>query len=222
MDGVVYGISKVLMNTALKIFGELYVEGKENVPKSGPFIVVSNHLSNLDPALLMASLPRRVYFLAKKRLFVYPIVSSFFRAYGAFPVETNGRSFPALHWAKKRLAENRGMAIFPEAHRKPKGGIGSPLSGVSLLGRISQAPIVPVGITGSEHIGPFWRVAFPTGKYSVKIGEPFILPTIPNKKSDRSILDPGLRESFLDSSTDMIMGRIASLLPKQYRGIYDS
>ena len=221
MDGVVYGISNVLMKAALKIFGELHVDGKENIPENGPFIVVSNHLSNLDPAILMTSLPRRVYFLAKKRLFAYPIASSFFRAYGAFPVGT-GRDLPALHWAKKTLSENKGMVIFPEAHRKPKGGIGSPLSGVSLLGRITQAPVVPIGITGTEHIGPFWRVAFPTGKYSVNIGEPFILPAIPDKKSDRSVLDPGLRESFLDSSTDIVMSKVASLLPKQYRGIYGS
>ena len=62
--GAVFSTSNVLMKWALRFWGNWQIEGQENVPQDGPLIVVSNHLSNLDPPLLAASIPRRLYFMA--------------------------------------------------------------------------------------------------------------------------------------------------------------
>ena len=84
------------------------------------------------------------------------------------------------------------------------------LPGVASLALKSQAPILPVGISGSEGMASPMRVCFPTGRMCVKIGRVFSLPSISGRPS----------KAVLGSLTDMIMERIASLLPLDYRGIY--
>ena len=66
----------------LRWFSDFTVEGQENIPKCGPLLVASNHLSNLDPAIVAAVLPRPPVFLAKQELFKYRIGSTLMRGYG--------------------------------------------------------------------------------------------------------------------------------------------
>jgi 1-acyl-sn-glycerol-3-phosphate acyltransferase len=82
--------------------------------------------------------------------------------------------------------------------------------GVALLALRSQAPILPVGITGTERLGSILRVFNPTGTIRVNIGTPFSLPIIEG--------NPG--REVLDSLTGMIMQRTAALLPPGYHGVY--
>ena len=79
---LIYNVSNFMMRGALRLFGDWKVEGKEYVPPMGPLIVVSNHLSNLDPPMLASSMPRRVHFMAKAGLFRNPIAAAFFRTLG--------------------------------------------------------------------------------------------------------------------------------------------
>jgi len=107
------------------------------------------------------------------------------------------------------LERGEAVVIFPEGTRS-SGGLRRPLSGVAMLHLRSQAPILPVAITGTEHLGPPWRVFFPTGTIGVRIGQPFTLPSIEGK----------LSRTQLAQLTDMIMQRVAQLLPPRYRGVY--
>ena len=75
----------------------------------------------------------------------------------------------------------------------------------------SNSAILPIGITGTEKLGSVVRVLNPTGKIQVNIGAPFSLPNIEGRPS----------KEVLTSLTDMIMERIAFLLPGEYRGVYD-
>jgi 1-acyl-sn-glycerol-3-phosphate acyltransferase len=208
--GVVFSTSNVLMKWALRFWGDWQVEGRENVPQDGPLIVVSNHLSNLDPPILAASIPRRLYFMAKRGIFHDPVVSSFLKAWGAFPLNRDGADISAIRWSLQTLERGGGLAIFPEGTRSPK-GIKNPISGVALIARKSGAPILPVGITGTESVGPPWQIAFPRGEFKVNIGTPFTAGQ--NYDSETSRND-------LEATTNDIMERVASLLPKNYRGIY--
>ena len=72
--GVVYGTSNLLLKSAFGTFGDLRVSGKENVPRRGALIVVANHLSDIDPALLNACIPRKVRYMAKAEFFEKPVV----------------------------------------------------------------------------------------------------------------------------------------------------
>lgn len=209
MAEVVYTISNIMMKGVLRAFAHWRVEGRENVPFHGPLIVVSNHLSNVDPPLLACSLPRRLHYLAKRNLFK-PIVGVFLRAYGVHPLNLDGRDIGAIRWAQRCLKRDGAVVLFPESHRNPFKGMQKGLPGAALLALWSQAPILPVGITGTERLGPLWRVAFPTGEITVRIGRPFSFPPVEGR----------VAKAQVQSLADMIMFRVAELLPERYRGIY--
>jgi len=209
MADTVYRVCRAGMRTVLRLFADWEVEGVENVPMWGPLIVASNHLSNLDPPLLTASIPRRLHFLAKRTLFK-PGVAQFLRAYGAYPLDRDGRDVGALAWALRLLQRDGAIALFPEAHRNPYRGMQRAVPGVALLALRSGAPILPVAITGTERLQPLWRIPFPTGRIRVRIGPPFSLPLVEGRPS----------REVLQALADQVMHRIALLLPPEYRGVY--
>ena len=207
--GLVYHSSNVIMKGTLHLFGDWRVEGREHVPSRGPLLVVANHQSNIDPPLLAASLPRRIYFLAKGELFTNPLTSFLLRAYGAFPLRRDGGDLSAFRWALGMLHHDAALGMFPEGTRSPE-AMRKAIPGIALIARRSGAPILPVGIVGSERIGPMWRVLLPTGEFRIRIGEPFSIPPAEGRVT---------REQ-MESLTNAIMERVASLLPESYRGVY--
>ena len=107
------------------------------------------------------------------------------------------------------LAEDRAVVIFPEGHRSPDHTMKEAMLGVAYLALKSQAPILPVGVSGTEKIRG-WRMPFPMCRMRANIGQPFTLPVIEGKPS----------RQVLGSMRDMVMGRIAAMLPEEYRGVY--
>ena len=202
-------VANFLQRMVLMAFAEWRVTGKENVPPHGPLIIVANHQSYFDSTLLSTSIPRRTRFLAKAGLFRWPVISSFFRLYGAYPLTRNTADVGAYRWALRQLGRDRAVVLFPEGTRSP-GRMKKAQAGVALLALRSQAPILPVGITGTEKLGSMFRILKPTGAIEVAIGTPLSLPTVEGR--------PG--REVLDSLTDMIMQRIAVQLPPAYRGVY--
>ncbi|MFH1560196.1 MAG: lysophospholipid acyltransferase family protein [Chloroflexota bacterium] len=207
--GVVYGTSNVLLKGALHIFGDWKVEGREYVPPKGPLIIVSNHQSNMDPPILAVSIPRRINFMAKRGLFHNPVASLFLKAYGAFPLNQSGNDLAAIQRSLKMLSRGAALVIFPEGTRSP-GAIRKAIPGIAMIALRSGAPILPVGITGTESIGPPWQIAIPRGEFKVRIGQPFSVPPMEGK----------VIRGQLEVITTMIMERVAALLPESYRGVY--
>lgn len=205
-----YHVCNFLFRTALKLFASLQVYGIENVPQSGPLIVVANHQSFVDPVLLGTVLPRRLRFLGKRSYFKGPIIRTILANYGAYPLNGSGKDLVALHWTFLQLEMDRTVVIFPEGTRNPgrMKYVASP--GVATIALKSQAPILPVGITGTERMGPIWRYVLPTGEISVTIGQPFSLPVMTGKIGRQELV----------RSTDIIMAQIAGLLPPSYQGAY--
>ncbi|MSQ13470.1 MAG: 1-acyl-sn-glycerol-3-phosphate acyltransferase [Dehalococcoidia bacterium] len=210
MADKVYRLSRLIERQIIRTLARCRVEGVGNVPPRGPLIVVSNHLSNMDPAVLMCSIPRRLHFLAKRELFK-PGVAQFLSAYGAFPVDKDANhDLKGFNWCRKLLERGGAICIFPEGTRHPTGGMRQAIPGMALLALRTQATILPVGITGTEGIGPIWRIFLPTGAFNLRIGQPFSLPVIEGR----------LQRPQLESFTTMIMQRVAMLLPLHYQGVY--
>ncbi len=193
----------------LRLFSDWSVHGEENVPPMGPLIVVANHVSNFDPPLVSASFPRRIWFLAKKELFKGP-GRWFFTAYGAHPVNRSATDPKAYRWALEKLATDQCVMIFPEGTRSRTGAMKKAQPGVVRLAMKSQAAIVPVGITGTNGKNSPLHVFRPTGRLRINIGRAFTLPDIEGRPS----------AAVLQSMTDMIMGRVAMMLPSEYQGVY--
>lgn len=202
-------VSNYLQALTLRSFADWQVTGKENVPPWGPLIVVVNHQSNFDPTLVSTSLPRRVSFLAKKGLFKSAIPAWFLRSYGAYPLDRENVDIGAYRWALRQLDAGQMIVIFPEGTRT-RGGMRKAQPGVARLALSTGVSLLPVGMTGTERLGTIFRVFNPTGKIRVNIGPPFTVPNIDGR--------PG--PEVLESMTDMIMQRVAALMPPEYRGVY--
>jgi len=207
--GIAYPVSNLLQRLTLSLFGDWQVKGRENVPPMGPLIVVANHQSNCDPSLLAVSLKRRIWFLAKDTLFHGPAATWFLRSYGAFPLHREGADITAYRWALSQLGQGRALVLFPEGTRS-NGALQKGGPGVVRLALKTQAPLLPVGITGTERLGHVTRTLMPTGKIRVNIGQVFSLPSVEGK------LNAQVQESMVDT----IMLRVAALLPESYQGVY--
>ena len=203
-----YYLGTALMKLLLLLFTRWQVEGRENVPSRGPLIIVANHLSLADPPLLSASIPRRIVFMAKKEAFRSLIMGPLVRAWRAFPVQRDRLDREALHRAQQVLEQGLVLGMFPEGRRSITTEMQRAYPGTSLVAIRNGAPILPVAITGSEKISPLGLLRRP--EIVVKIGEPLSLPPTDGKLTQRQ----------LAVATDIIMARIAELLPPSYRGNY--
>jgi 1-acyl-sn-glycerol-3-phosphate acyltransferase len=202
-----YRLMTGTMGAVVTVVGRYSVIGRENVPKDGPLIVVSNHLNNADPPLLGAAIGRRIRFMAKQELFQTK-AGIFYRWFGAFPVRRFEADLAALRRAQTILREGGVLGMFPEGHRSHGNGMGPPHPGTALIALRTGAPILPVGITGTEVIrSPKVLVQHPPIR--VVIGKPFRLPEAKRVSAAQ-----------VEAGTEEIMRRIAVLLPDRYRGLY--
>src|ERR671914_725610 len=120
------------------------IHGAEKVPKEGSLIVAANHRRYADPVFVPMAVPRRIQWMAKKELFVFPLVRFFFFI-GAFPVDRQKGGRAALRTALDLLAAGWALGIFPEGtRRKGYDPEEAPKSGVAVLATRGNAPVLPV------------------------------------------------------------------------------
>ena len=202
-------ICTAVQRLTLRLFADLKVSGEENLPATGPLIIVANHQSNIDPPLLAAVLKRHTWFLAKAVIFKGPIVRWFLGSWGAFPLRREEGDVRALRWIWHKLESGEAVVLFPEGTRNP-GAMRRAKPGVVQLAIRTQVPLIPIGITGTERLNNVTRVFNPIAKLRVRIGKPFTLPALEGKPKDEEI----------DALTEVVMGRIAELLPESHQGVY--
>ena len=204
-----YRIGRLVARVMMGTFGRIEITGLENVPPFGSVILAVNHQSNADPPVMVYTMKRPVWFMAKRGLFKGPVASYFLHAVHVFPVDRDGRDVDAVHWAIQMLRQDKVLLLFPEGTRSP-GKLRLATDGLTYLAMRSQAAIVPVGITGTEHLPGFARIVFPFRRITVSIGQAFTLPRIEGR----------VPREVLASLTTTIMERIAAQLPPEYHGAY--
>lgn len=190
------------------LFSDRSVTGRDNIPENGPVLVVSNHMNLADPPIISISLNRLSWFMAKEELFSNWFTGYFIRSFGAFPVKRGQIDRRAISHAIGLLKKGEVLVMFPEAARSTTGSLQPAYSGSALIAARSKVPILPVGISGTENMKGFWYIRHP--RIDVRFGKPFHLPP-PEGKVTRQ---------YLDDMTDLIMNRIAALLPEEYHGHY--
>jgi 1-acyl-sn-glycerol-3-phosphate acyltransferase len=154
------------------------VHGTEKVPKEGPLIVAANHRRYADPVFVPMAVPRRIQWMAKKELFVFPFARFFFFI-GAFPVDRQKGGRAALRSALDLLAADWALGIFPEGtRRKGYDPEDAPKSGVAMLATRGDAPVLPVFV--GEVPNPLER--FSGKKLHVYIGDPITLNNISKQR----------------------------------------
>ena len=194
---MLYSMARVFFGLFYKLFFGLEVIGLENVPESGPVIIASNHVSNLDPPTLGTALKhRQVHFMAKAELFKNPVFSYAIRQLGAFPVKRGASDRGAIKTALDTLKNGRVLAIFPEGTRSKDGKLKKFESGVISFAAKTGAAIVPSCIIGAEKLGA--NHLFP--KLKVVFGKPY---HVPHDIADKEVLQ---------SETNKLMKKINLLL----------
>ena len=172
---MLYWIVKGIVGPLLRLVVRIRVEGREHVPEDGPVILAANHRSFLDSMFIPLVVRRRVTFVAKAEYFDDPKTAWFFRGVGQIPIRREGGSASqgALTAAAEVLAEGGVFGIYPEGTRTRDGLLHRGHTGVARLALRTGAPIVPVGIIGTDAVQPpDARFPLPFRRVHIRFGRP--------------------------------------------------
>lgn len=201
---------RVIFSTLFRLLARVNVEGIENVPEEGGYIVATNHLSILDAPLMYVVLNRYdLTALVTKKHQKNPILRWLINAVGGIWLNRDEADTRALRSAQAHLESGGVLGIAPEGTRSPTHSLLPAKTGVAYMADRTQALIVPVAYIGTERAIPK-MLTLKRPQMTVRFGKPFQLPPM-NRKT---------RDQDLKRNTDEIMSRIASLLPRKYQGVY--
>ncbi|GAA2757126.1 lysophospholipid acyltransferase family protein [Actinopolymorpha rutila] len=202
----------------LKTVFRPWVEGLENVPREGPAIFASNHLSFSDSVWLPLVLPRRITFPAKIEYFIGTgikgrLTALFFRGIGQVPIDrTGGRaSQVALDAGHKLLQKGELFGIYPEGTRSPDGRLYKGKTGVARLALAAGVPVIPVAMIGTDKMQPPGKALPKLMRPGVRIGKPLDFSRYEGMEEDRFVLR---------SVTDEIMYELMELSGQEYVDMY--
>ena len=199
-----------LLRRAVKLLLRVEISHAHRMPAAGPVVVVINHIAWLDPAVVVAALPRLVIPMAKKEIFGYFLLGPLVKAYGSIPVHRGEADFAAIKTALQILRQNGVVLLAPEGTRSPACRLQPGKDGAVLLALRSNAPIVPVGVTGTEQVNRGWQ-RLKRAYVHLNVGPPFRLCPPPGRKTTRA---------DIEQMTHTVMGRLARQLPPEFRGVY--
>ncbi|MHB1425861.1 MAG: lysophospholipid acyltransferase family protein [Gemmataceae bacterium] len=144
-------------------------EGRRNIPRTGPALLVANHQSFFDPSIVGSATRRHLCFLARKTLF-RGLFGRLIRRLNAIPVDQEGVAKEGLKAILEQLKEGQAVLVFPEGERTLTGEVQPLKPGILLLIKRLSAPIVPIGIAGAFD-------ALPRTRHWPKLSPLFLPPT---------------------------------------------
>lgn len=180
------GLYRFLWNLSVPVYRFVWgleIVGAENVPASGPVILTANHRSNYDSAVLPRVTRRPVNFMAKRQFFSGRLATAFLTRLGAFPVDRGHADKAATVRALQVLAEGGVLALYPEGTRCSGPVVGPTHRGPVWLSSRANAPIVPIGIGGSEFTQPKGSKRIHRMKIRLVVGEPIPPPVSRSRDS---------------------------------------
>lgn len=197
-----------------------WVKGLENVPKTGPVIVVCNHLSFVDSVFLPLMIDRQMAFLAKSDYFTGRGIKGFFvrlfmTSAGQLPIDRSGgkASEASLNAGLAVLAEGKVLGIYPEGTRSPDGRMFRGRTGVARMVLEAQVPVIPCAVVDTEKVMPLGSTVPSVHRVGVVIGKPMDFSRFHGMESDRYVLR---------AITDEIIYEMNKLSGQEYVDVYAS
>jgi 1-acyl-sn-glycerol-3-phosphate acyltransferase len=195
------------------------VEGIGNVPTEGPVILASNHLSFADSVVIPIVAPRRVAFLAKEEYFTGPglrgrLSKAWFAALGMVPVSRDDTrsALDSLAVALEVLGRGEALGLYPEGTRSRDGRLYRGRTGVAQLALQSGAPVVPVGLSGTDALQPVGSRLPRLVEVTVRFGAPI------TTTGQYDGVAPGRARREI---TDRVMTAIQALSGQEAAGVYN-
>lgn len=177
--------------------------GLEGLDANRSYIFMANHVSNLDPPVMIPLIPKRTSVMVKKELFRVPILSRAMRLGSLVPVDRGNRDagIEAVRAAKQVIQQGLNMLIYVEGHRSFDGKLLPFKKGPFYLAMECGVPVVPVTITGTHYL-------MPKGRFAIKPGTATVIFHPPLEPQDF-----GSREHLMEA----VRTSIECGLPEQYR-----
>lgn len=194
-----YSFARVVCTAFIRIGFHFRVEGLENLPESGGFILCSNHRSYLDPVFLGLKVKRELTFMAKEELFQVKILGPIIKKLGAFPIARGKGDTGAVEFAINTVKEEKVLTLFPEGTRSKNGELLKLKSGVIIIAAQSQGTIVPAAIVFEGKLR-FRR------KVVVRYGRPISCEELEVDGMDRQSLK-NAREKLTEKMSELLEGR---------------
>lgn len=207
-----FDLARRVVREELFPYARFEIAGVEHVPASGPFLLAANHRSYFDVvalALVVARTGRPTRFLAKKELFDAPVVGAIARALGGIPVDRAGRARDALGPAEQVLRAGEGLVVLPQGTIPRGPAFFDPVlrgrTGVARLAAATKAPVVPVGLWGTEEV---WPRSSLVPRVTRLVSPPLVQVRVgpPVEGLER-------RASSVVADTERVLAAIAALLP---------
>ena len=195
------------------------VEGLDKLPPTGPVIVASNHLSFADSMVIPIVAPRQVVFLAKRDYFTGrgikgTLQRGWFTGMGMVPVDRDDTkaALASLDTALEVLGRGKAFGIYPEGTRSRAGRLYRGRTGVAHQALTSGAPVVPVGLVGTENLQPVGSTLPRLADVTVRFGDPLSFSEaydgVPPGRARREV-------------TDLVMAAIQRLSGQELAGVYN-
>ncbi len=199
----------MVLHVAAPLLTRIEVRGIENIPEAGSLILISNHISITDPAILVAYVKRHIHFILKEELYESLVFRVLLPPGEPIPVRRGKPDRDALKQCEAILKAGGVIGIFPEGTRSHSGETQEARAGVVFLARRTGAPILPVAIAGTERIFSGRFPWFRRAHVRLSFGRPFTLAELQaDPRADREVL------------AHQIMARVVALLPQKYHGRY--
>lgn len=210
-----YWLVKAVLVPILRVLFRPWYQGVGNVPREGPAILASNHLSFADHFFMPIDIPRRVLYLGKQEYFTGRglkglLSRMFFSGMGTIPVDRSGgeASEAALRTGLRVLRRGDLLGIYPEGTRSPDGRLYRGKTGVARLALESQVPVIPCAMVNTDRIMPPGKPVPKLGiRPGVRFGAPLDFSRYYGMETDRFVLR---------AVTDEIMYALMSLADQEY------
>lgn len=207
INPLVYGSCRVFLSGYFKLFHGFSVMGAEQVPKEGGALIVSNHASFLDPAVLGSAVwHRNIHFMARDTLFRNTPARLWATAVGVVPINRTKGDLRALRDAIALVQKGGILCLFPEGTRTADGRLQMAKAGIGFLVDKSGVPAVPVFVGGTFQALPRNAHWLRPSRITVTFGAPIMPVEIGQFRSD-----PDRHQKI----ADLVMARIAALNPNQ-------
>jgi 1-acyl-sn-glycerol-3-phosphate acyltransferase len=217
---VQYRISRVLAGPFLHTLWRPEIIGSEHIPASGGAILASNHLSIVDSIFLPLMVDRPVTFAAKSEYFtgtrpIDRLTGAYMRATNQISVDRDQAraGLDMLDAALGLLRQGELFGIYPEGTRSPDGRLYRGRPGVGWLALNSGLPVIPVAMSGTDHVLPPGSKVPRVGKIKIQVGKPLtfeVALALPSASRQRRAI------------TDEVMTAIQSLSGQEYVAMYAS
>ncbi|WP_436796244.1 lysophospholipid acyltransferase family protein [Actinospongicola halichondriae] len=212
--GKAYPVAKAIVKPVTKVLWRIHTTGMHNVPEDGAAIFCPNHISFFDSIVLPAVLPRRISYVGKAEYLDSWKTKYIFPAVGMIPIDRGGGSASqrALDTAARVLGRGEFFGIYPEGTRSRDGVLHRGRTGAARLALRTGAPIIPVGICGTDLIQPAGAsVPRPFTSCQVNIGAPIDVTRYLDRQDDHMLLR---------QLTDEVMYEIRKLSGQEYVDTY--